>query len=92
MKTFATLILLAAAAVFPSSCSTPEAMTYAWRGDPAGPTPELVSYQANARMTKYSYRIAAGDTCQMALERNVIFISYETAGDALILHVKVEHP
>jgi hypothetical protein len=43
-------------------------------------------------MTKYSYRIAAGDTCQMALERNVIFISYETAGDALILHVKVEHP
>jgi len=94
MKTFTTLLIAALLLALPVSCakSTSSGSAYAWRTAPQWPTPELVSYQANPWVTKYSYRIAAGDTCQMALRHDVIFISYETAGDAVVIHVKVEHP
>ena len=53
---------------------------------------ELVKYHATPYVTQFSYKVTEGDTLQMALERDIIFASYETVEDGIIINIKVKHP
>ena len=55
-------------------------------------SPDLIKYKANYYQTDFSYKINYGDTAQMALKTNTIFISPEMTKDGLIVNVKVIHP
>jgi hypothetical protein len=57
-----------------------------------GGVPELIKYRANYYETEFSYEINYGDTAQMALKTNTIFISPEKTENGLIINVKVIHP
>jgi len=53
-------------------------------------TPELLDYFANSRITKYSYYIEEGDTCQMALRVNTVHISYAQGKNGIVVNVIVK--
>ncbi len=53
---------------------------------------ELIKYHATYYVTQFSYKVTEGDTLQMALERDIIFASYETCEGGVIINIKVKHP
>lgn len=52
---------------------------------------ELVKYYATPYVTEFSYKVTEGDTLQMALERDIIFASYENIEGGIVVNIKVEH-
>jgi len=52
---------------------------------------ELVKYYATPDVTEFSYKVNEQDTCQMALEKNIIFASYKTIEGGIIVNIKVQH-
>lgn len=91
MKTFATHALLIMSMIIPLSCAQPDTISYEWRTAPATSVPELTYYHANAKETRFMYQLTVGDTCQMAMERDVIYVWYQPAGDGISVNVKVVH-
>ena len=55
------------------------------------PTPSLIDYSASPWKTEFSYYITEGDTCQMALQRNMIYVWYSEQEGGILVNVKVQH-
>tara|TARA_R110000823_G_scaffold251029_1_gene373958 strand:- start:352 stop:627 length:276 start_codon:yes stop_codon:yes gene_type:complete len=77
---------------FAYSCKQSKNVVYTHDFELTKQTPALVDYYASPNIVKYSYHIKDGDTCQMALENNTIYISYEESylGYGIIVNVVVK--
>ena len=53
--------------------------------------PSLIDYSASPWKTEFSYYITEGDTCQMALQRNTMYVWYSEQDGGILVNVKVQH-
>ena len=53
-------------------------------------TPELLDYFADSKVTRYSYYMEEGDTCQMALREKTIYISHARGKNGIVINVVVK--
>lgn len=53
-------------------------------------TTELLDYFADSEITKYSYYMEEGHTCQMALREATIYISYAQSEKGIVVNVVVK--
>jgi hypothetical protein len=52
---------------------------------------ELVQYSAASSKTQFTYRLTLGDTVQMALARDVVYVTATQKRDGLHVSVIVDH-
>lgn len=52
---------------------------------------ELVQYSANSTKTQFTYRLTLGDTVQMALTQDVVYVTAAQKKDELYISVIIDH-
>jgi len=55
------------------------------------PTPTLIDYSASPWKTEFSYYLTEGDTCQMALQQNTVYVWYSEQDGGILVNVKIQH-
>ena len=73
-----------------SSCKETKDMVTNHDFDKIQVTPELLDYFADSKVTKYSYYMEEGDTCQMALREKTIYISHARGKNGIVVNVVVK--
>ena len=73
-----------------SSCKETKDVVTNHNFDSVQVTPELLDYFANSSITKYSYYMEEGDTCQMALREKTIYISHARGKNGIVVNVVVK--
>ena len=73
-----------------SSCKKTKDVVTNYNFDSVQVTPELLDYFANSSITKYSYYIEEGSTCQMALREKTIYISHTKSKNGVVVNVVIK--
>lgn len=90
MKRLKFILLFVGLFLCVSSCKENKDMVTNHDFDKIQVTPELLDYFANSKITKYSYYMKEGDTCQMALRENTIYISHARGKYGIVVNVVVK--
>jgi hypothetical protein len=90
MKRLKFILLFVGLFLCVSSCKENKDMVTNHDFDKIQVTPELLDYFANSKITKYSYYMKEGDTCQMALRENTVYISYAQGKNGIVVNVVVK--
>jgi len=73
-----------------SSCKETKDMVINHDFDKIQVTPELLDYFADYKVTKYSYYMEEGDTCQMSLKEKTIYISHARGKNGIVVNIVVK--